>query len=119
MVQTIQHSPGQTVTIFVEVFNFIGSPTDGYLVPADGYTVPSVKAIYFPNLTAAAGYPATTIKLTTGLYYYKFTLPTGASSVGSYLVLVSWTDPNGITLKFQRYHIVVTAPFGSYSVSPG
>lgn len=108
----LYHSPGQTVTILFETFN-----TDGYR--ADGYALPQISRIVFPSLATASSYPANMTKLSDGLYYHKFTLPTGASAIGSYIVDISYTDPASPTVKNALVQVVVTAPFGNYSITAG
>lgn len=109
--QILSYFPGQKVTIFLET-------TDGYGVRVDSTTVPTVDRIIFPGLTLATGYPQPMIPLDTGLYYYQFDLPTGAISVGSYLVDVSFTNYQDI-LNTRGYQITVSAPFGNFSTTIG
>jgi hypothetical protein len=59
------------------------------------------------------------IKLDTGLYYHQFTLPTGAVSVGSYLVDVSYISPATSQEIKQIYQITVTAPYGNFNATIG
>lgn len=110
--QTLYFSPGEKVTIFLDTFDNSG-------VRADGYYTPVVTRIVFPDLSLATGFPADMTKLDTGVYYFKFTLPTNATSVGSYLVDVTYWDPTGAEERQKLYHIIVTAPFGNFSVTPG
>lgn len=114
MSNILQYSPGQTVTIALQILNSLGERADGY----DGYDG-YVDFVLFPNLMAAAGYPAPMTHINTGLYVFHFTLPTGATAVGTYLASVFWLDPDTSILKQDLYQIVVSAPFGIYSVSPG
>lgn len=110
--QILYFSPGERATLFLDIFD-----ADGYR--ADGYSLPVVTKIVFPDLSLAAGFPADMTKLDTGLYYFRFTLPINATSVGSYLVDVTYTDPTGDIEKQVIYQIIVTAPYGNFSVSPG
>jgi hypothetical protein len=59
------------------------------------------------------------IQLDIGLYYYQFALPTGAVSIGSYLVDVSYTNPSTSYTNYVLYQIAVNAPFGNYGTSTG
>ena len=110
MSQILSFSPGQQVTIFLEV-------KDGYGSRIDSPSLPVVSKIIFPALTLAASYPQDMIKIETGLYYYQFALPTGASAVGNYLVDVSYINPENDAINNQLYHIIVNAPFGNFSAS--
>jgi len=110
-VQILSYFPGQKVTIFLEI-------TDGYGVRADSVIIPTVDRIIFPELTLATGYPQVMTHLDTGLYYYQFTLPTGAASVGSYLIDVSFTNYQGI-VNTHGYQVTVSAPYGNFSVTTG
>lgn len=113
MNSTLFHTPGQTVTIFLETFG------DGYTTRHDAPSLPAVDKIIFPNLTLAAGYPKPMTKIATGLYKFSFTLPTTATAVGSYVVDVSWLDPVSSNSHQTFYQVVVTAPLGQYSVTVG
>jgi hypothetical protein len=110
--QTLYFSPGERATIFLDSF-------DSDSIRADGYDLPVVSRIIFPDLSLATGFPTNMTKLDTGLYYFRFTLPLTASAVGSYLVDVTYWDPTGTVERQTLYHIIVTAPFGNFSVSPG
>lgn len=115
MVTVLQHQPGQNCVILLEVITFDGY--DGYR--ADPENLPQITRIFFPNLSLASGFPRDMTKLNTGLYYFNFTLPSNASSIGTYIVDVSWQDPITSGTKTQLYQIVVTAPYGQYSASVG
>ena len=104
-------TPGQLVTIILETL-------DGYS-RADAYTPPTISRIVFPSLLLATGYPQPMTRLSTGLYIYSFTLPTGASAVGSYIVDVFWQDPATNSLAQTFWQVVCSAPFGMYSASAG
>ncbi len=106
--QILSYFPGQTATFFLETL-------DGYGVRTDCIATPIVSKIVFPTLTLAANYPQNMSRLETGLYYFQFTLPSGASAVGSYLVDVSYIDPVKSIALSSLYQIVVTAPYGMFS----
>ena len=104
------HSPGQTVTVVFETL-------DGYGSRSDGYSTPIITRVIFPNLSLATGYPQPMTRLDVGLYRFQFGLPSLASSVGTYIVDISYQDPDS-GLPAQTFaQVVVTAPFGQYSVS--
>jgi len=108
----INSSPGEQVTFFLEL-------KDGYGVRIDSVTLPVVSRIVLPSLNLAANYPQGMIKISDGLYYYKFTLPIGASAVGSYLAEVEYTNPTNNILNIESYHIIVSAPYGNFTASIG
>lgn len=110
--QILQYSPGQRVTLALETFD-----SDGYR--ADGYELPAVTRIIFPDLSVSAGFPQGMLRLDTGLYYFRFTLPSNASSVGSYLIDIAYVDPTTSQIKQTLYQVIVTAPFGVYSATVG
>jgi hypothetical protein len=114
MSHIIQHNPGQTVTVTLQILNSLGARTDGY----DGYDG-YIDFIIFPNLILAAGYPSAMTRIDTGLYVHYIVLPPGAAAVGTYIVGTAWKDPDTGLKKQDIYQIVVTAPFGQYSVAPG
>jgi len=116
MLQTLSYFPGQTATIFLEVLDINGQRADGY--SHDGYP-PEITRLVFPDLTLAVGYPAYMTKLDVGLYYYQFILPTGAISVGSYLVDIMYINPSTSYPNTSLYQIAVNAPYGNFAVSSG
>ena len=115
MLQTLAYSPGQTATIFLETLDGYGQRANS--IGIDGYTVPTITRLVFPNLTLAAGYPVPMVKLDTGLYYYQFILPTGAAAVGSYLVDIEYINPTTGYINTGLYQINVNAPYGLYGLT--
>ena len=110
MTQVFYHSPGQSVTIVLETLAVTGGREDS---PA----LPIVDRIILPTLTLAANYPQSMIKIDTGLYYYKFILPTGSTAVGTYIVDVSYIDPTISVLKSIAFQVVVTATAGNFGLN--
>jgi len=108
----LHYSPGQIATITISVFE----PSTGILT--DGYDVPSITKVVMPSLASAAGFPQDMTVVSTGVYQYKFQLPSGASAVGSYVVIVEYTEPDA-TVKNEVVELNVNAPFANFSVSPG
>lgn len=109
MPTVLNYTPGQQVTVFQEVKDGYGARTD------DGY-VPVVTRVILPGFTLAVGYPQVMSRLDTGLYYFQFTLPTGAVAVGSWLVDISYLNPDNGVINTNTYQVVVTAPFGNFGV---
>lgn len=107
--------PGQTVTIVQQVLNSDGYRADGY--SPYGFGDPVIARIVYPDLSLAVGYPAAMNKLDVGLFYYSFILPTGAAAVGTYIVDLYWYHPTTLQLQQDTVLVVVTAPFGIYSVT--
>lgn len=110
MTQILNAAPGQQCTIVLEVL-------DGYQ-RADSLIMPYVSRIVFPSLNMAAGYPQLMNRISTGLYLFNFGIPQGATAVGSYIVDVAWTAPSGQPAQ-TFYQVVVSAPYGNYSVTTG
>ena len=111
MSQILFQSPGQQVTLVLETL-------DGYQ-RADSPVLPSIVRVFFPTLTLASGYPQNMVRISTGFYVFTFGLPQGATSVGTYVVDVAWQDPHTGNPAQTYYQVVVTAPFGNYSVTAG
>lgn len=107
----LQYSPGQIATVTLSVM-------DQNNVLTDGYTQPVVTKILMPNLTSAAGFPVAMQKIDTGLYRFSFQIPSGAVSVGSYVVVMTYTSPGG-AIHNEVVEIKVSAPFANFSASPG
>jgi hypothetical protein len=116
-VQFLTYSPGQVVTFFLETVDSDGIRADGYLI--DGYVLPVVTQILKPDGYAIDGYAYNMTKIETGVYRYQFTLPKGSVAVGSYLADVTYLDPKDLVFRQTLYQIIVTAPFGNYSISTG
>jgi len=120
MAQILSYFPGQTATVFLETKNsdgyyMDGSYSDGYAI--DGYESPVIQRIIYPDFTLDGYYPQPMTQLSTGLYCFKFILPFGATSVGSYFVDIAYREPNTYSVKFQSYQVIVNAPFGLYSAT--
>lgn len=111
MTTVLSYSPGQTVTIIQQVLNLDGYRADG----AQG--APVISRILLPGFTLATGYPVSMSQLDTGLYNYSFVLPTGAVAVGTYVVDLYWYSPDTGQLQQDFISVLVTAPFGLYSIS--
>lgn len=117
MSNVLSHMPGQTVTIVQQVFNSDGYRADGYSFTGSGpFGAPVIARVIFPNFTLAPAYPVAMTKLDTGLYSFSFVLPTGATSVGTYIVDGYWYHPSTHKLQQDVTQVVVTAPFGLYSI---
>lgn len=112
MTTILNHTPGQRVTFFQEI-------KDGYGVRTDDGYIPVVTRIVTPTFTLASGYPQVMIRLDTGLYYFQFTIPSGAASVGSYLADVAYLNPVNGRIINDIFQIVVTAPFGNFGITVG
>lgn len=110
MTQVFYHSPGQSVTIVLETLAVTGNREDSP-------SLPIVERIITPALTLAANYPQTMHKLDTGLYYYKFILPTGPTAIGTYIVDVSYVDPAISATKSLAFQVVVTATAGNFGLN--
>ena len=108
----LQHSPGQQVTLVFEIHDANGVRSDGYMG-----SLPQISRLIFPSITLAGDYPKDMIKIDDGLFYFKFSLPSGSSAVGTYIAEISWFDPDTSDLKQTFFQIVVTAPFGNYTIS--
>lgn len=110
MTQVFYHSPGQSVTVVLETLSVTGSREDSP-------SLPTVDRIILPSLTLAANYPQSMIRIDTGLYYYKFILPSGSSAIGTYIIDVSYVDPAISVLKSVAYQVVVTAAAGNFGLN--
>lgn len=118
MSQVFTYSPGQTATIYLAVLNTDGYYTDGYYdgYTIDGYSVPVIHRVVQPDQTLMDGYPSPMTKFDLGIFYGEVAIPSGASAVGSYYIDVQYRDDNG-QLKIEPIVLLVTAPFGIYSVT--
>lgn len=118
MSNVLSYFPGQKVTIIQQVFNSDGYRADGYsFIDSGPLGAPVIARIIFPDFSLAVGYPVAMVKLDTGLYSFSFTLPSGATSVGLYVIDIYWYHPTTHALQQDIAQVVVTAPFGSYSIT--
>lgn len=110
MTQVFYHNPGQTVTIVLQTIGTTGAREDSP-------SLPLVNRIILPSLTLAANFPQSMTQLDTGLYYYKFILPTGSTAVGTYIIDAQYTDPATSQTKAIAYQVVVTTVAGNFGVN--
>lgn len=110
MSEVLQYAPGSQVTVLLQTLNAAG-------VREDGYSVPVVHSVILPDLSVSLLYPLNMIKISTGLYYHKFTLPSGAAAIGTYIVDLSWTTA-GNAPKQDFVQIICMSSGGQFSVSP-
>lgn len=103
-------NPGQTVSLIVQT-------VDGYGARQDGY-VPTVMSIYFPDRSLADGFPEAMTRLQQGLYIYDLIIPSGTTSLGTFVASVMFTQPSTGNPEWQVFTINVARPFGNSSASP-
>jgi hypothetical protein len=118
MTTVLNYSPGQQATIVFQVLDGYGQRTDA----DDGYDMgpgfpPQITRIIFPNLSLAAGYPQYMTRLDVGLFIGQFTLPTNASSVGTYIVDILYYNPTTFLYANDLVLVNSQAPFGQYTAS--
>jgi hypothetical protein len=70
---------------------------DGYAGPNDGYYVPVVNGVMFPDLSWAAAYPRPMTRVSTGLYIHGLLLPNGVPAIGTYVTSVVWMEPETVS----------------------
>lgn len=119
MTTVLNYSPGQQATIIFQTLNALGERSDGY---NDGYgnppgQLPQITRIIFPNLSLASGYPQYMMRLDVGLFMAQFTLPTLASSVGTYIVDILFNNPNTGLYENDLILVNCQAPQGQYTAS--
>lgn len=104
----LSYTPGQKATIILETFG-----TDGYRM--DCPDLPIVANIFGPDFMPIDGYGGNMTQISTGLYGFYYTIPTGAAAVGSYILDVTYIDPITLGNKELIYQLLVNAPYGIYS----
>lgn len=110
MATVLQYSPGAQATILLQTLNDVG-------VREDGYSSPVVSRVILPDFSESTLYPINMVRLDTGLYYHRFTIPSGSIGVGTYIVDLSWTNAAGDP-KQDIIQVICVASGGSFSVSP-
>ena len=86
----------------------------------DGYYVPVVQQVIFPDFAKAAYYPRPMTRIGTGLYIHGLCIPNGVPSIGTYIVGISWMEKvqNQHNFEWETYAINASRPFGVTSVTP-
>ena len=110
MINTLYYTPGQKATVVLETVG-----VDGYRM--DSPEIPKVAHIWNPALELIDGYAGDMTQVSTGLYVFYYTIPTGASAVGSYLIDVTHLDPISSAAQETIYQLIVNAPYGIYSAT--
>jgi hypothetical protein len=105
----LSYQPGQIVSVWFETLD------QG--ARADGYAYPQIARIIFPSGNPSTGYPQTMNRYDVGLYFWQFTLPTGSTAVGTYIVDIGYYDPASGNPQNTFVQVVVSAPYGLYSVT--
>jgi hypothetical protein len=111
MTTSIFANPGQRIAISLQV-------VDGYGALHDGYQAPTVDFVSLPNGSFLSGYPAVMSQVSPGIWRYFLTLPTGFTSLGSYLVSCSWPHPDTSIFQNELFIINVAMPFGNTTILP-
>lgn len=120
------YNPGSLAVIFLEI-----KDTDGYR--ADSLTTPVINEIlgftsidgytsydgYFAlnNDGYLDGYNQPLTRISVGLYYVKLTLPKTASSLGSYIVEILYTDPASGNPLIRSYQLIIVSAFGGFGTT--
>lgn len=103
-------NPNQTVILAVQTLNSDGVRTDGY--------IPTIGFVLNPSGVGLSGYPIAMTAVSTGLYNYGVSIPSGSVAVGTYIASITWTHPTTGYTQAEVFLISVALPFGSSSVSP-
>lgn len=103
----LYYSPGQKATIYLET-------KDGYQ-RISSPELPILEFLYLPDGTKSKDYPESLTLLEDGIYYINIVLPSGGTSVGSYLADIKYVHPTTLEIMHELTHIIVTAPYGIYS----
>jgi len=109
---TLYYDTGQDCTIVLDV-NY----RDGYGLLLDPIE-PILEGIIGPDMIALPDFPINLQRLgdQIGVFFAKFELPVGVTSVGTYLAVVKWVEPIVLLEHKKVYTIVVGIPFGNASV---
>lgn len=109
---TLYYDTGQDCTIVLDT-NY----RDGYGVIIDPIN-PTLEGVIGPNMVSLEDFPINMERLgdQVGIFFAKFTLPVGVTSVGTYLAIVKWVEPIVLLEHKKAYTIVVGIPFGNASV---
>lgn len=91
-------SPKFNTRVFIE-------SVDGYGVKANLLSLPIINKIIYPNLSFVIPTITTLTKVVgqIGMYYYNFITP---NMLGSYIVVISWVDPDDGLTKSLFHQII-------------
>jgi hypothetical protein len=106
------YSAGQIVTIVLDT----EATPDGYAIDPIN---PIVAGVFKPDFTSMDGFPQDMTRLgnETGTFIARFRLPSGVETIGTYLIVVKWVDPQTRYTRHRTYSVVVGAPFGTNSIA--
>ena len=97
--EIVYSSPAKTINLIFQVTNSQG-------VRIDSPTTPVITRVFNPQLTLLPNYPQLMNILDTGLYSFSIVMPIGTANLGSFIVDVSWTDPDTILVNSTFYQII-------------
>jgi len=119
MAQIMNYSPGSRVTLYLETIDATGILADADYTShtIDGYHGPTIHRLILPNFQIDGYYPQPMTRFDAGIYYYQFVLPVGAASLGSFFADIDFLDPATDTMRHHAFQILVSAPYGLYSIS--
>lgn len=109
--QTVSCNPGATISLSIQVLKSDGSRSDGY--------APTIDFVKTPSNGPLSGFPLVMTNISTGLFKGNVTIPSGISSVGTYIASVSWTHPTTSVTQYEVFLINAFLAFGTASVSSG
>lgn len=111
MVVTLNATPGQTITLSIQVL-------DGYGSRNDGYAAPEIDFVLTPALSYASGYPISMSRIDTGVFIRQMTFGQSSSVIGTYIISCSWLHPTTGYTQYELFMINVGLPFGNSTVFP-
>lgn len=106
----IYANPGQIVSLVLQTLD-----TEGQR--ADPPSAPQIDSLYTPDLAPITGYPQDMTKLSTGLWTYKLTITSNASSLGTHIASATWNHPTSNRPQYEIFQIHVVKQFGTFSVT--
>lgn len=80
-------APKKTLTVAFEILNAAG-------MRANSSSTPVVEKIYAQDFSLVGGYPKNMIQVGVGLYSFDFVTVAGPSALGTYIVDLSWSNPD-------------------------
>jgi hypothetical protein len=131
MTTVLNYTPGQQATIYFQLVDANGVRTnDGYVPVVVQIITPhpcnephcaphhDYRPHHHPRPCRTLTFPINMTIIDTGLYYFQYNIPSGAASVGSYLIDIAYLAADGY-INNEVYQLVVTAPFGNFGLTPG
>lgn len=99
MSKIIYAAPNQSINLIFTVLNSLQQRTNAV-------SLPIVTNVYKPDITLLSGFPLEMTNIDVGLYLFNIILPMGQAAIGTYIINISWIDPDTLKQRQTHYQII-------------